>query len=424
MRVSAVARAGTGERLERAPGPLAGTIGAYYLPYGAIVPVQWYAWLATRHMKLYGTPFEAMGAIAVAARKHAQLNEQAYHARPSAHDGRLSPVALGLVSVSALRLLPRDRRRRAPSSSPRPSAHATCARPPVYISGVAEGHPYPADDIPARPDPFVIGLTFAAPKAFRDGGRHATRTSTSLEIYDCFTYVVMLQIEAMGLCKRGEVKDFVTGGRIELGGELPAQHARRAPFRGARLGHQSYRRGDAPVAPRMRRAPGQGRRGRAGHRMGRLRRRRTRDSEEIAIVAETQSAYKLPLPQRARAVRRSSTNSARQHELRFQRCTDCAAWRHIPRDMCAKCGSFNWEWARSSGKGKVFSWTVAAQPMMPQFAPLVPYQPGDRRTGGGRADGHVADRREARRAALGMPVEVAFDDVTPEVTLPKFRRRR
>jgi len=42
-----------------------------------------------------------------------------------------------------------------------------------------------------------------------------------LEVNDCFTYVVMLQIEAMGFCKRREIKDFVTGGRIELGGELP-----------------------------------------------------------------------------------------------------------------------------------------------------------------------------------------------------------
>ncbi|MBV8454427.1 MAG: transporter, partial [Deltaproteobacteria bacterium] len=42
-----------------------------------------------------------------------------------------------------------------------------------------------------------------------------------MEVYDCFTYVVMLQIEAMGFCKRGEVKDFVRGGRLELGGELP-----------------------------------------------------------------------------------------------------------------------------------------------------------------------------------------------------------
>ena len=43
--------------------------------------------------------------------------------------------------------------------------------------------------------------------------------------------------------------------------------------------------------------------------------------------------------------------------------------------MCAKCGSFNWEWAQSSGKGKVFSWTTAIQPMLSQFADMVPYSP-------------------------------------------------
>ena len=213
------ARAQTGEKPIPAPNPLQNTIGAYYLPYGATVPAQWYAWLATRHQKLYGTPFEAMGAVAVAERKHAQLNESAMmRGRPLTMDDylaarwvsypfRLYDCCLETDAACAIVVSSAERAK-------------DLRKPPVYISGVAEGHPYPADDIPARPDPFVIGLSFAAPKAFEMAGV-THKDIDFLEVYDCFTYVVMLQIEAMGFCKRGEVKDFVTGGRIELGGELP-----------------------------------------------------------------------------------------------------------------------------------------------------------------------------------------------------------
>jgi uncharacterized OB-fold protein len=137
----------------------------------------------------------------------------------------------------------------------------------------------------------------------------------------------------------------------------------------------------------------------------------------------TQSEYKLPLP-KMRGPAEEFYSFCKAHELRFQRCTRCAAWRHVPRDMCAKCGSFNFEWARSSGRGTVFSWTVAAQPFVRQFAPLVPYAPAVIELEEGvRMVSWLTDVRP-EDLALGIPVEVTFDDVTPEVTLPKFRRRR
>jgi uncharacterized OB-fold protein len=112
----------------------------------------------------------------------------------------------------------------------------------------------------------------------------------------------------------------------------------------------------------------------------------------------------------------------KQHELRFQKCSGCGRWRHVPREMCADCGSFDYEWAKSSGKGKVYSWAITDQPMLSQFADAVPYATV------------IVELEEGVRMAtwvvdvspteltIGLPVEVVFDDVTSGVTLPKFRR--
>jgi uncharacterized OB-fold protein len=132
-------------------------------------------------------------------------------------------------------------------------------------------------------------------------------------------------------------------------------------------------------------------------------------------------SYKLPLP-RARGRAAEFYAFCKQHELRFQRCGDCGAWRHIPRDMCAKCGSFKWDWQPSSGRGKLFSWTTATQPMMPQFAGSVPYSPAVVELDEGVRMVTWLVGLKPEELALGMPLQVVFDDVTPDVTLPKFER--
>jgi len=136
-------------------------------------------------------------------------------------------------------------------------------------------------------------------------------------------------------------------------------------------------------------------------------------------MAET--TYKRPLPRR-RGMAGEFYDYCKKHELRFQHCTNCGTWRHVPRDMCAKCGSFAWEWAKSSGKGKLFSWTTAMQPMLPQFADLVPYSPVVIEMDEGVRLVSWLTNVPPEELRLGLPVEVVFDDVTPEVTLPKFRK--
>jgi len=109
-------------------------------------------------------------------------------------------------------------------------------------------------------------------------------------------------------------------------------------------------------------------------------------------------------------------------ELRFQRCTECGAWRHVPREMCPECSSTDWDWQRSSGRGRVFTWTVAERPLHPAFAGSAPYAPVVVEMDEGvRLLSEVVDCLPAD-LRIDMPVEVQFEAVTPEVTLPKFRK--
>ena len=130
--------------------------------------------------------------------------------------------------------------------------------------------------------------------------------------------------------------------------------------------------------------------------------------------------YEKPLPL-MQGWTKEFYDGCRRHELRLQRCRRCSTWRHVPQPMCSACHSWEWEWAKASGRATLFTWCVVFDPPSPVFAADVPFA------------GVVVELAEGPRMVswisgvdpmkleAGMALEVWFDAVTPEITLPKFR---
>ena len=105
--------------------------------------------------------------------------------------------------------------------------------------------------------------------------------------------------------------------------------------------------------------------------------------------------------------------------LCFQRCRACGTWRHLPRHGCGACGSTDWEWSPSTGRGRVFSWTVTHQSPFPGIA--TPYVVAVIETDEGVRLAAGLRGVSPERLALDLPVEVEMVAVTDTAAVPFFR---
>lgn len=130
--------------------------------------------------------------------------------------------------------------------------------------------------------------------------------------------------------------------------------------------------------------------------------------------------YRKPLP-RPTAASMPFWEAAKRHEVQIQRCGQCGANIFYPREVCPECLASDLQWVKVSGKGTVYSYTVAQAPTHPAFADDVPYVIAIVELAEGPRITTNIVGCEPEDVRVGMPVEVTFDDVTPEVTLIKFR---
>jgi uncharacterized OB-fold protein len=136
-------------------------------------------------------------------------------------------------------------------------------------------------------------------------------------------------------------------------------------------------------------------------------------------MADTK-AYRKPLP-RVDEESRGWWEALARHELYVQRCRACGTTRFYPRAVCPSCLSAETHWVRASGRGAVYSFTVTHQNQSPGFREELPYVLAVVELEEGvRLMTNVVGC-PAEQVRIGMPVTVVFDDVTPEVTLARFR---
>ena len=136
----------------------------------------------------------------------------------------------------------------------------------------------------------------------------------------------------------------------------------------------------------------------------------------------TQYALPLPVPD---PLTRPFWESLRAHAIQLQRCGDCARFIYYPRAVCPSCLSDDLAWTPVTGRGVVHAFTIPSRHPTPAFGADVPYVVAlIELDEGARILSNLVDVEPRPEAVkIGMPVEIVYDDVTEEITLPRFRPR-
>ena len=207
-----------GSNQKSATGKLATSVrgSPWEAPYRPLRPISSYALAAARHMHQYGTTKEHLGEVAIAARKWAQRNPDAFMREPLTMEDYLKArmvcdpfsvrdCCLVTDGAAAVVMVRADR------------ARDLCRRPAYLLGAAAE---ITHREIASMPDLTVTGVANASRRAFAQAGVKPAEIDV-VELYDAFTINTILFLEDMGFCPKGEGGRFVEGGAIAPGGKLP-----------------------------------------------------------------------------------------------------------------------------------------------------------------------------------------------------------
>ena len=187
-------------------------------PYGPLNPISLYAMAAQRHMHDFGTTSEQLADVAVAARGWALLNPKAFH-----HDS--GPLTVEAVLASPMVSSPLHALDCCLITDAGGAVVMTTAerardlpKKPVFVIG--HGETTTNVGMSQIPDLTATGAGVAGERAYAMAGLGPADVDVA-QVYDSFTITVLLELEALGFCARGEAGEFVTKGRIGPGGDFP-----------------------------------------------------------------------------------------------------------------------------------------------------------------------------------------------------------